>query len=89
MSLPELCLTRNMLPKRLLGRRLPSLQNEGILVKKQPRGGRGEEMHLFMNALYRGDIVPGAVNPERIKPSLSLNDTRLQGTLGKKMARGV
>ena len=46
-------------------------------------------MHLFMNVLHMGGIVPGAVDPERIKPSLSLNDTRLQGTLGKKVARGV
>ena len=47
MSLPKLCLTRNMLPKRLLGRRLPSLQNEGILVKKQNLEVGVEKKHIY------------------------------------------
>lgn len=51
MSLPELCLTRNMLPKRLLGRRLPPLKNEGILVKRQKPGVGVGKSGLYSEAL--------------------------------------
>lgn len=51
MSLPELCLTRKMFPKRPLDRRFLSLQDEHILAKKettppkQQQGGDGAGLY--------------------------------------------
>ena len=42
----------------------------------------------YTNTFRGPDPVPGAGDPERIKTSPSVNDTRLQRILGKKMARG-
>lgn len=42
----------------------------------------------YTNTFRGRDLVPGAGDPEWIKTSLSHNDTRLRGILGKKMARG-
>lgn len=65
MSLPELCLTRNMVPKRSLGKRFPSLQDGGILANKQNPKKVGVEKSFiyssrYINTFYVAGTIPGA-----------------------------
>lgn len=52
MSLPKLCLTRALFPKRPLGKRFPSLQGENILAKKQKPGVVGTEKSVIYSSNY-------------------------------------
>lgn len=50
MSLPKLCFTRDLFPKRPLGKRFPSLQGETVLAKKQKPRVVGMEMSFIYSS---------------------------------------
>lgn len=52
MSLPKLCLTRDLFPKRPLGKRFPFLQGENILARKQKPRVVGMEKSFVYSSNY-------------------------------------
>lgn len=87
MSLPELHFTRNLFPKRPLGERFPSPQGESILLGHRTQSGGVEKSVIYssrcINVSCVAGSIPGREDPYGIRMSLSLNDTRGLGTLGK------